>query len=100
MVGRDVSGPGEPALPTERHPSRGGVAAVKGPTLNHPEPDGRIGDRASMGTDRVLRVRDGHDAGAAREAYRGLDSNHTAGVRGADDAAVGLGAEGQCGEVG
>ena len=50
-------------------------------------------------TDRVLRVRDRHDAGAAGQPDRRLDADDAVGVGRADDAAVGLGAERHGGEV-
>ena len=52
-----------------------------------------------MRADGVLRVGDGHDASAAHQPDRGLDANDAVGVRRAHDAAVGLGADGDCGAV-
>src|SRR5690349_25049666 len=45
-------------------------------------------------------MRDRHNPRATGKAYGRLDSNHAAGIRRADDAAVGLGAEGERREVG
>src|SRR5262249_56652623 len=44
-------------------------------------------------------VRDGHDTAAAREAHGRLDPDDPVRVRGADDAAVGFGAETDGGEI-
>jgi hypothetical protein len=55
---------------------------------------------AAVRTDRVLRRRDRHDAGAARQPDRRLDAGDARLAGGADDGAVGLGAERDRGERG
>src|SRR5713226_9801558 len=100
VVRGDVLGTGlARSLPAQRDAARRRIASVEAAALDDAQRRCRIGHRPSMGTDRVLRVRDGHDAGAAGEPDSGLDGGDAVGVGGTDDAAVGLAAERHRGEV-
>ena len=66
---------------------------------NGAENYGGVGDHSSMGADGVLVFGNRDHAGTAGEADRRLDTNHTVVVGGADDTAVGFGAEGSCSEI-
>ena len=67
--------------------------------LDHREHGGRVGHVAGHRPGRVLLRRDRDDAAAADQAEGGLDADDVVGAGRADDRAVGLGADGDRGQV-
>ena len=88
------------ALPTEWHARCRGIARVGCAADDGVEGCHRVGYRAGVRADRVLRVGDRHDAAAADDPDRRLDAHDGVDVRGTHDAAVGLAAEADRREVG
>src|SRR5206468_198483 len=78
---------------------RRGVARVGDLARDRAEHRRGVGDGAGVRADCVLRVRDGDDAGTGDQADGWLDAHDAVVVRGAHDGAVGLGADGDGGEV-
>src|SRR5437879_613921 len=68
--------------------------------LNDAERHRGVGHRARVDSDRVLRVRDRHYAGATGKTDRGLQADYAVHIPGADDAPVGFSAQRDRREVG
>ena len=93
VVSGNVGGTGPAcSLPTERDAAGGGIASVKGAALNDTESRGAVGYRSSVRTDRILGMRDGHNAGATYESHGRLEGGDAVGIPRANNAAVRLGA--------
>ncbi len=100
VVSGDVrrTGPAR-SLPAQRDAARRRIASVETAALDDAQRRCCIGNCPSVGADRILRVRNGHHAGAAGESDRGLDADDAVGVGGTHDATVRLAAKGYRGEV-
>ena len=87
------------ALPAERNAGRRRIARVRRAADDHVEDRDGVGHGTRVRADRVLGVRDRHDATAAHEPDRRLQADDGVDVPGADDAAIGLAPEAYRGEV-
>src|SRR5439155_7865150 len=77
----------------------GGVPRVRSLAGDDSKDDGCVGHRAAVRADNILVVRDGHNAGAAGQPQRRLDTHDAVVVRRANYGTVGFGPERAGGEV-
>ena len=86
-------------LQPKRHAARCGIASIKSAALNNAQSGGAIGHGAPVRANRILRMRNWHDTGAASEANRRLNCSDPVGVSRANNAAIGFTAKGDGGKV-
>ena len=81
-------------------PSAAWIASIKGPALDDAKRCGSVCHCPGVRSDRILRMRNRHHAGAANETHSGFESDYTIRVTRTYDAAVRFAPQRHSGKVG